>query len=146
MILAMDILTLGPCRSLYLRSTPFQKEITYLLIATLSSPWSLNICHRINLHWKEVNHHLCTCNHHNLLWQEFQEISWRELVASVWNRKKTSFRWKKLKSWRLFCCISNKSDIIQYLVGRAKNIIFWHAKLFLSRSTHFWPLHVQRMR
>ena len=41
MMPAMEILTLGPCSSLYLRSTPFQKEMTYLLMATLSSPCSL---------------------------------------------------------------------------------------------------------
>lgn len=41
MMPAMEILTLGPCSNLYLRSTPFQKEMTYLLMATLSSPCSL---------------------------------------------------------------------------------------------------------
>ena len=42
MIPAIEILTLGPWSSLYRRSTPFQKEMTYRLIAMLSSPCSLN--------------------------------------------------------------------------------------------------------
>ena len=42
MMPAMEILTLGPFRSLYLRSMPFQKEMTYRLMAMLSFPCSLH--------------------------------------------------------------------------------------------------------
>ena len=41
MMPAMEILTLGPFRSLYLRSIPFQKEMTYRLMAMLSFPCNL---------------------------------------------------------------------------------------------------------
>ena len=41
MMPAMEILTLGPFSSLYLRSMPFQKEMTYRLIAMLSFPCNL---------------------------------------------------------------------------------------------------------
>ena len=38
---AMDILTPGSLSNLYRKSIPFQNDITYLLMATLSLPWSL---------------------------------------------------------------------------------------------------------
>lgn len=40
---AMEILTLGCFRSLYLKSIPFQKLMTYRFIAMLSFPWSLKM-------------------------------------------------------------------------------------------------------